>query len=201
MDQHDHQGVLMHGIGRRLVFSRPRGWFGMNFEIPRLLSGISIPPGATCLDIASGIGWASAGVARREGSARIIATDYDEAVLPQARRYLDSHGAAQTSLCRADGKHLPFRTGAFDLVLCLYGLHHVLGYREALGEIARVLNRGGKFALIDPIRKSGTPPGGHHGTEMLTVAELVQMFTEAGLECPLPQVSFGRVKAVASKIQ
>ena len=200
MEQGGTAGVLMHGIGRRLVLSRARAWFGARVEVPRLLRGISIPHGATCLDIASGLGWASAGLARQDPSARIVALDYDGTVLPRTRDYLTSHGAANTMICRADAKHLPFGVSTFDLVLCLYGLHHCRGYLEALREIARVLKLDGTLALIDPVRKPGKPPGGHHGTEVLTSQELQQMLGKAGFRSVSPRVSMGRAKAVVRKV-
>ena len=200
MEHEDHHGILMRGIGRWLVYSRPRAWLGMAVEVPRLLRGVSIPRGARCLDIATGIGWASAGLARRDPSTRIVALDYDGAILPRTREYLAARGAAaSTALCRADAKLLPFRDGSFDLVLCLYGLHHFRGYLEALREIARVLKSSGTFALIDPIRRPGKPPGGHHGTEVPTSEELDRMLGEAGFEILRSRISLRRVKAVTHK--
>ena len=136
MEQKRHsEGVLMRGIGRWFVFSRPRAWFGTRVEVPRLLRGASIPRGATCLDIATGLGWASVALVRRDRSTRAVALDYDEAILPRTRDYLRSHAAAaNTAVCRADAKRLPFRDSTFDLVLCSYGLHHCRGYLEALRE-------------------------------------------------------------------
>ncbi len=104
-----------------------------------------------------------------------------------------------SGLCRADGKRLPFRDGSFDLVLCLYGLHHFRGYFEALCEIARVLKPTGTFALIDPIRRPGKPPGGRHGMEVPTRDELDRMLRDAGFEIVRSRVSLGSVKAVTHK--
>jgi SAM-dependent methyltransferase len=200
MENQGRHGILMRGIGRWIVYSWPRAWLGMNVEIPSLLRGIDLPRGAVCLDIAAGLGWASAGIARRHPSAQIVSLDYDETILPRAREYLSAHGAAANpALCQADAKRLPFRSGAFDLVVCLYGLHHVCGYSEGLREVARVLKPTGGFALIDPIRKSGKPPGGHHGTEVLTQEELDRMLREAGFETVMFRESLGRVKVVARK--
>ena len=191
----------MRGIGRWLVYSRPRAWLGAAVEIPNLLREVQIPPAACCLDIATGLGWASRGVLRRHPTAKIVALDYDGTILPRTREYLRSQGAAtNVALCRADAKHLPFCDGQFDLVVCLYGLHHFRGYLAALREIARVLKSAGAFAMIDPVRKPGSPPGGHHGTEVLTTEELYRMLGEAGLNVLTSRVSFGTMKAVTQKV-
>ncbi len=200
MKDEDRHGILMRGIGRWFVYSRPRAWFGLAVEMPNLLRGVQIPRGGTCLDIATGIGWASRGVARRDKSVRVVALDYDGTILPRTREYLRSDGAATNiALCRADAKHLPFREGRFDLVLCLYGLHHFRGYLAALREIARVLKPGGTFALIDPVRKPGKPPGRHHGLEVTTAEELYGMLGESGFEIRRSRISLGMLQAVACK--
>jgi SAM-dependent methyltransferase len=198
MEHEDRHGILMRGIGRWLVYSRPRAWIGMAVEIPRLLRDVKIQRGARCLDIATGLGWASAGLVRRDSSARIVALDYDAAILPHTRAYLRSR-AAHAAFCRGDGKHLPFRDGSFDLVLCLYGLHHFRGYLPALREIGRVLKPKGTFALIDPIRSPIKPPGGHHGTEVPTSEELERMLGEAGFRIVRSRISMGRAKVVTRK--
>ena len=193
-------GVLMRGLGRWLVFSRLRAWVGRTIELPRLLRGAAIPRGATCLDIATGLGWASVGLLRREPLAEIVAIDYDEAILPRTRDYLSSHTTGERStVCCADAKHLPFRAGSFHVVICLYGLHHCRGYLEALREIARVLKPGGTLALIDPVRKTGKPANGHHGTEVPTVEELKRMLGDAGFQPLAPRVAMGTAKLVVNK--
>ena len=198
-DDHPH-GILMRGLGRWVVYSRPRAWLGMAVEIPNLLRGVPIPRAARCLDIATGLGWASAGVARRDPSVQIVALDYDGTILPRTREYVRSHGAgANTTLCRADAKSLPIGDGRFDLVLCLYGLHHFRGYLAALREIARVLTPGGTFALIDPIRKPGKPSAHHHGLDIATTEELHRMLGEAGFDILRAHVSLGLLKAVAHR--
>jgi ubiquinone/menaquinone biosynthesis C-methylase UbiE len=139
-------------------------------------------------------------VQRRDASVRIVALDYDGTILPRTREYLRSQGTpANTALCRADAKQLPFRDDRFDLVLCLYALHHFRGCLAALHEIARVLKPGGTLALIDPVRKPGSAPGGHHGTEVATAEEMYGMLGEAGFEILRSRVSFGTVKAVARR--
>jgi hypothetical protein len=51
----------MQGLGPLLVYSRPRAWVGQRFELPHLLKGVDVPLYARCLDLATGLGWATAG--------------------------------------------------------------------------------------------------------------------------------------------
>jgi SAM-dependent methyltransferase len=198
--EEDRHGILMRGIGRWIVYSRARAWLGTAVELPNLLRGVHLPHGGACLDIATGIGWASRGLVHHQASVRIVALEYDATVLPRTREYLKSHGAMENvALCRADAKRLPFREGGFDLVLCMYGLHHFRGYLTALREIARVLKPGGTFALIDPLRTSGMPSGARRGFEVATKAELRHMVGEAGFEISRFRVSLGSARVVAHK--
>ena len=60
---------------------------------------------------------------------------------------------AQTScadsvyVLRADMTHLPLRTSVFDRVLCVHNLWYVKRFHEAIDEINRVLNSGGKCVV------------------------------------------------------
>ena len=50
---------------------------------------------------------------------------------------------------QADGEHLPFADGAFDLVYCVAALHHALDLGRMVGEMARVTRRGGTVAALN----------------------------------------------------
>ncbi|MBI4538183.1 MAG: class I SAM-dependent methyltransferase [Gemmatimonadetes bacterium] len=69
-------------------------------------------------------------------AASIEAVDVDREVLCEARRRCPQVGFAV-----ADGHHLPYRAGSFDLVVACEVLEHVSRPEEFLGEIARVTRR------------------------------------------------------------
>jgi SAM-dependent methyltransferase len=50
---------------------------------------------------------------------------------------------------QADGEHLPFASGAFDLVYCVAALHHALDLGAMVAEMARVTRRGGTVAALN----------------------------------------------------
>lgn len=57
-------------------------------------------------------------------------------------------------LCQATGEYLPFRSGMFDLVLCLSTLQHVSDQKMALHEISRVLKDNGYLLTSIPTTKN-----------------------------------------------
>lgn len=63
---------------------------------------------------------------------------------------------------QADGEHLPFPSGTFDLAYCVAALHHALDLRAMVSELARVTRRGGVVAALNEgtraVRVSGSNP-------------------------------------------
>jgi SAM-dependent methyltransferase len=100
-------------------------------------------PGQRVLDLACGPGRHTAALARR--GARVVGLDLSRALLDAAR------DAGADRLVRADMRRLPFRAGAFDVVLNLFtSFGYFADDREhqgVLGEVARVLRHGGRFVL------------------------------------------------------
>ena len=69
----------------------------------------------------------------------------------EAGRAREAHLHAAEVLCAA-AEHLPFPTGAFDLVLSHEVLEHVQDGRRSIREIVRVLRPGGRLVLFCPNR-------------------------------------------------
>lgn len=63
---------------------------------------------------------------------------------------------------QADGEHLPFADGAFDLTYCVATLHHALDLGRMVRELARVTRRGGTVAALNEgtraLRRSAENP-------------------------------------------
>jgi ubiquinone/menaquinone biosynthesis C-methylase UbiE len=77
---------------------------------------------------------------------RIAATDISERILETARAAAETAGM-EPELVRANLEALPFDDESFELVLCTQVIEHLLDVRTALGELARVLTRGGALVL------------------------------------------------------
>ncbi|MBI3825226.1 MAG: class I SAM-dependent methyltransferase [Candidatus Rokubacteria bacterium] len=120
------------------------------------------------LEIGCGNAFASALLSA--GRELVVATDLPSADpathsigLGKARALLDGLRVERYGIAAASGERLPFREGAFDLVISLFVLEHVPDREAAVAEMHRVLDRGGLavhavpgrlWALDAPLRLS-----------------------------------------------
>jgi len=148
-------GATLGGVERLAVFNRVRAFIGLRWEMPALLNEADLEPSARCLELGTGLGWGTTGLLRANPSLRVVSTGYESAIIPVARLFIrENHPHATVSFARADAKLLPFPKATFDVVLCLYVLHHAAGYQAALSEIARVTKAGGHLLFIDLVRSN-----------------------------------------------
>jgi len=140
------------------------------------------------LDVATGGGH----VARVFGPlvGRVVVADFTLPMLRAAMAFLTSSGLDAVSGVAADAESLPFATGSFDLVTCRIAPHHFPRPDRFVAEVARALEPGGRFALID-----STVPDGVLGVffnrfekvrdpshvRSLTIAEWTDLIRSSGL--------------------
>lgn len=93
------------------------------------------------LDIGGGTGRAA--VALRDLVGRLVLADLSPGMLAQAR----ARGLVATC---AGSERLPFADGAFDCVLMVDALHHVLDQRDTAAELWRVTRPGGRIVIQEP---------------------------------------------------
>ena len=99
------------------------------------------------LEIGGGSGAMADGVARLFPDVRLTVTDVDDDMVASARRRLAQHENLKVQ--PADVTALPFGDASFDAVTSYLMLHHVIAWRDALGEVGRVLRPGGRFLGYD----------------------------------------------------
>ena len=92
-----------------------------------------VPAGARVLEVACGTGRVTRHLASRASA--VVATDFNEAMLAQAKQVVDS---PRVSWRAADAQALPFGDGEFDAVVCQFGLMFVPDKVLALREMKRV---------------------------------------------------------------
>lgn len=109
---------------------------------PVMLEQCGDVTGARVLDLGCGEGRFCRTLAER--GARAVGIDPTAAMVAAARER-DPGGA----YLRAPAEALPFRDGAFDIVVSYITLVDVRGYREAIREMARALAPGGRLAVAN----------------------------------------------------
>jgi ubiquinone/menaquinone biosynthesis C-methylase UbiE len=79
----------------------------------------------------------------------IIGLDLTPAMLAVAQRTARDANARNVSLAIGNARQIPFPDASLDLVLSSYALHHVPEAGRVIGEMSRVLKRGGRAGIID----------------------------------------------------
>ena len=101
--------------------------------------------GKRVLDVATGVGYGAALLARSASS--VIAMDLDGDSVHQARH---ARGGGNLSFFRGDARQLPLPSGSVDLVVAFEVLEHLADQEELVREIARVCDRQGAALISTP---------------------------------------------------
>ena len=105
-----------------------------------LLDAAGVVAGARVLDLACGPGFAAAAAIARGAIASGL--DFSAAMVERARAV-----SPTADVREGDAGAIPWPNGAFDSVVCNFGLNHVPDVERALGEVQRVLKPGGRLAF------------------------------------------------------
>jgi ubiquinone/menaquinone biosynthesis C-methylase UbiE len=109
-----------------------------------LLNRISVPENGSVLELACGTGIVTKMLRDRlPPTVRLTATDLSEPMMKFAQRKFDA--SALLDWQQADASNLPFPAGAFDAVICQFGLMFVPDKLQAMREARRVLKPGASF--------------------------------------------------------
>jgi SAM-dependent methyltransferase len=113
------------------------------YLLPHLRAGQSL------LDIGSGPGTITAGLAERVAPGQVTAVEVTEAALALTRAEVERRGCTSVRLVTGDIHGLPFPPGSFDVVHAHQVLQHVADPVAALREMLRVCRPGGLVAVRD----------------------------------------------------
>jgi SAM-dependent methyltransferase len=112
--------------------------------------------GGRVLDVATGEGgFVGILAANLESYAEIIGVDLSAPFLATARRGCDLR---EVRFLQMDGARLAFADESFDTVCIAVSLHHLADVPRVLGEMRRVLKRGGHCAVTEMHRDAKTEP-------------------------------------------
>ena len=119
---------------------------------------VNVPDGGSVLEIACGTGIVTSKLRNSlPASARLIATDLNEAMIAYAKHKFQSNESVEFK--QADAMELPFPDASFDAVVCQFGLMFFPDKERAMSEAHRVLKPGGfyVFNVWDAIEENELP--------------------------------------------
>ena len=109
---------------------------------------LQLPPGARVLDVCCGSGASALPAAEVVGpTGSVTGVDLAENLLQLARAKATQRGLTNAEFQTGDLTNLQFADGAFDAVVCVFGIFFVPDMEAALGELRRVLRPGGRMAI------------------------------------------------------
>src|SRR6202162_2222053 len=116
------------------------GWRSSGDQLEAMVRGY-VTPDASVLDLGCG----------RGGLVELIWRDVKLAAgLSPDSPSLTGHRARGMPILRGVGEHLPFTSGSFDLVVCVWVLEHLKEPLTVFGEVSRVLRPAGHFIFLTP---------------------------------------------------
>ncbi len=120
---------------------------------PRLLKGY-VARGMTVMDVGSGKGYYSLGMARLVGdNGRVVSVDTRADAIATLREKAERAGVANridTRLCHERDLDVGDLSGQIDFALAVYVVHHATDVVSLLKNVHAALKPGGKFLIIEP---------------------------------------------------
>jgi ubiquinone/menaquinone biosynthesis C-methylase UbiE len=149
--------MQLNWIERLFILSPLRAFLQCHLEARQLLHMGGPLPGAHVLETGCGPGFGIDLLYQRFKVARVDAFDLDPKMVSLVRRRHQVH-KRQTQLWVGNIRHIPVGGASYDAVFNFGAIHHVVRWRQALSEIARVLKPGRPFYCEEILRKYITHP-------------------------------------------
>lgn len=117
---------------------------------------LSLGPGKTLLDIASGAGGPALRIAAATGCA-VVGIDLHDQAIAMATALAAERGLSEAARFeRANAEQpLPFPNDRFDAITCIDAINHLSDRPRVIAECARVLTPGGRLLFTDPVVVTG----------------------------------------------
>ena len=135
--------MLLNRVEKLMMNNPLRAALQRRFEARRLLDMGGAVAGGRCLEIGCGRGIGTEIVLERFGAGQVDAFDLDPDMVEQARARLG--GDPRVRLWVGDATAIDAPDDSYDAVFDFGIVHHVPDWRDALGEVHRVLRPGGRF--------------------------------------------------------
>lgn len=144
--------IPFHDYGHAVDFDRRAAESDIRTELtPKLVEALELRGEERVLDLAAGTGRFARPVAQKLTSGKVVGLDRALAMLRVAQEQREKEPIPGFFPVGGTAEAFPFRSEAFDRGFTVFALHHFSHPPLTLREAARVLKRGGKFIVLDPV--------------------------------------------------
>lgn len=157
-------------------------------DLQRMLDVAAPRPTDVVLDIATGGGHVARTFAPHVQ--KVIASDLTPEILHHAEQFLHDQGCTNVEMLLADAEDLPLPDHAVNIVTCRIAPHHFPHPERFVQEVARVLQPGGTFLLVDSTVEAGEAGIFFNAFEKLRDPSHVRSLTSAEWQELLAQSGF-----------
>ncbi len=149
--------MQLNWIERLFILSPIRALLQRHWEARQLLAMGGPLTGAHVLETGCGPGFGIDLLYRRFKAARVDAFDLEPKMIALVRKRQRT-GGRSTRLWVGNLRHIPVTDASYGAVINFGAIHHVVSWREAIGEIFRVLKPGGTFYCEEILSRYITHP-------------------------------------------
>lgn len=141
------------------------------------------------LDIGTGTGYLAFPLAERFPKSTVCGIDIADAIIQKNNEIVKEKGITNLSFEVFDGLNYLFEDESVDLIVTRYAFHHFPNVQDAIRQMHRILAKGGKILVSDPMRNEKDINGviddfmrvkkdGH--IQFYSAKELDEMFIDSG---------------------
>ena len=104
------------------------------------------------LDIGTGTGYLAFPLAEKFPTADVCGIDIAEVIVEKNNAIVKEKGILNLSFQVFDGLQYPFSDESVDLIVSRYAFHHFPDVADAIRQMNKILGKGGKVLISDPMR-------------------------------------------------
>ena len=128
-------------------------------HLAKLLDLIKDGSYRSILDIGTGTGYLAYPLAEMFPAANVCGLDIAETVIQENNEDVRKKGVYNLVFQAFDGLKYPFADESFDLIVTRYAFHHFPNVVDAIRQMNRILTKGGRVLVSDPLRNKNDVDG------------------------------------------
>lgn len=183
------RGIARHQITEAVLQQHDQDHYGGTAAVDRLMAEAVVRPNDRVLDVCSGLGGPARYIAWKAGC-HVTGLDLTASRMAGAAELTEAAGlAAQVNFVHGNALAMPFADASFSLAIAQEAFAHVPDKPRLIGEVARVLQPGGRLVFSDILQRRALGEAdrrqlfdGMRFSELASVDTYAQHLGDAGLD-------------------